>query len=344
MKPGNMGAAASGHMIRVWVGRVCHGLGLCRAARRVIGRRLAPILCYHRVCDEPRPLCTPVKLFDAHMRHLKMHYRPMSLSDYVGNLAAGAPVSDYGVVVTFDDGYRDAATTAWPILRHYGIPAVFFVTTDFADRKASPWWERVADAVIRGGGIEIGGRRFELAAGDTTRTEFAFRHAAKWLRDLPVSEREEEIGRLAEQAGCGPTRTGAGDMMMDWDDIRNLDGLGAEIGCHGMTHESPWSLSPGALRRELAGALARIGEELGPGRRALAFPYGYAGPPDAGTRQCADSLGYYCALSHSLLPGESNSDPFALGRLGVGRETLPQFAAKVSGLNLLFKRIGGAGR
>jgi peptidoglycan/xylan/chitin deacetylase (PgdA/CDA1 family) len=36
-------------------------------------------------------------------------------------------------VLTFDDGYRDAYTAAWPVLKKYGFGATFFVITDLID-------------------------------------------------------------------------------------------------------------------------------------------------------------------------------------------------------------------
>jgi peptidoglycan/xylan/chitin deacetylase (PgdA/CDA1 family) len=33
-------------------------------------------------------------------------------------------------MLTFDDGYMDFRTDAWPVLRRYGFPAVVFLVTD----------------------------------------------------------------------------------------------------------------------------------------------------------------------------------------------------------------------
>src|SRR5262249_4135139 len=45
------------------------------------------------------------------------------------------------VAVTFDDGYRDALTTASPILRAFGIPATFFVNSDRLGEAHERWWD-----------------------------------------------------------------------------------------------------------------------------------------------------------------------------------------------------------
>ncbi len=43
------------------------------------------------------------------------------------------------IAVTFDDGYLDNFTTAFPILQRYKIPACFFITTSFLDQHYSPY-------------------------------------------------------------------------------------------------------------------------------------------------------------------------------------------------------------
>src|SRR4051794_17646093 len=53
------------------------------------------------------------------------------------------------VAVTFDDGYRECHDIALPILRSYGVPAVFFLTTGFLDGTCAAWWDEVTWMVTR---------------------------------------------------------------------------------------------------------------------------------------------------------------------------------------------------
>ena len=44
------------------------------------------------------------------------------------------------VCLTFDDGYRDNYTLAYPMLKRLGVPFTVYVTTGFIDNKQKMWW------------------------------------------------------------------------------------------------------------------------------------------------------------------------------------------------------------
>lgn len=44
------------------------------------------------------------------------------------------------VCLTFDDGYRDNYTHAYPLLKRLGVPFIVYVTTGFIDNRLPMWW------------------------------------------------------------------------------------------------------------------------------------------------------------------------------------------------------------
>lgn len=44
------------------------------------------------------------------------------------------------VCLTFDDGYRDNHTLAYPMLKRLGVPFTVYVTTGFIDNLSPMWW------------------------------------------------------------------------------------------------------------------------------------------------------------------------------------------------------------
>jgi peptidoglycan/xylan/chitin deacetylase (PgdA/CDA1 family) len=93
-----------------------------------------PILAYHSISDQPhagtlRWSVSPGD-FDEQMALLRQRERiPLTVGRYADLLRRNAPVPPGAVLVTFDDGYADLATTALPVLLRYGISATAFVIT-----------------------------------------------------------------------------------------------------------------------------------------------------------------------------------------------------------------------
>ena len=55
-------------------------------------------------------------------------------------MQAKTPLSSRAVLITFDDGYLDFQTHAWPLLRRYGFSATVFLVTGAIDESNSWDW------------------------------------------------------------------------------------------------------------------------------------------------------------------------------------------------------------
>ncbi|HBE69511.1 MAG TPA: xylanase [Planctomycetaceae bacterium] len=89
------------------------------------------ILFYHRVSDvHPNEWTISTADFARHLDWLQENFEIVSLSRAQEMIRA--PKNEKPVVaITFDDGYSDNSTFAIPELARRGIPATYFVTTDF---------------------------------------------------------------------------------------------------------------------------------------------------------------------------------------------------------------------
>ncbi|GAB4120766.1 MAG: hypothetical protein Fur005_32180 [Roseiflexaceae bacterium] len=122
----------------------------------------APILMYHYVrsvdasIDPPGyELSVAPDLFATHIAWLAQNgYQGIRLDQMI-RCWQGQPICPpKPVVITFDDGYRDAASAALPILRQYGFFATFYIVPNFVDQPGYLTWAEVAS--LRDAGMEIG--------------------------------------------------------------------------------------------------------------------------------------------------------------------------------------------
>lgn len=106
--------------------------------------RVLPVLMYHSISPDPEPgvpayyrLCTHPARFAAQMEWLKEHgYRGVTLSEGLAWLhTEGTPDSSVPsqppVAITFDDGFQDFHTSAFPVLQRLGFRATMYLATGF---------------------------------------------------------------------------------------------------------------------------------------------------------------------------------------------------------------------
>ncbi len=120
------------------VGRIAAATGLRRLLR---GRALIAV--FHRIADEldGDPISCSAAEFRRYCRFFARHFDVIGLGELLDRLEAGAEVGGR-LVITFDDGYRDNHEIAAPELARLGLPATFFIATDFIGTERVPEWDR----------------------------------------------------------------------------------------------------------------------------------------------------------------------------------------------------------
>jgi len=189
-----------------------------------------PILTYHRICDQPRSedplgLCTRPQDLERVLRYLTAHrYRFVSLDAAVRVLFSGWGRGQRLACLTFDDGYRDFYTTAFPILQRHGAFATVFLVVDrlgqtnrWDDGYGLPPVPLMDDRQVReldAAGIEFGShtlshpRLTQLSAAEQAREVIDSRVALEALLGhavpyfcYPHMDCDEAVRTLARRAG-----------------------------------------------------------------------------------------------------------------------------------------------
>jgi peptidoglycan/xylan/chitin deacetylase (PgdA/CDA1 family) len=116
-----------------------------------------PILMYHSISVNPKnPLCVAPSLFDQEMRYLRdNHYHAISVEQLIEAWNGQATLPYRPIVITFDDGYLDAYTEAYPILKKYGLTGTLFLVPGFVGHRNFVTWDEVREMYDRGV-MEIG--------------------------------------------------------------------------------------------------------------------------------------------------------------------------------------------
>ena len=103
----------------------------------------AVVVAFHRVNDQTAPdaLTCGVKLFKEYCEFFARYFHVISMGELLDKLENSYPFNRE-LVITFDDGYRDNYEHAAPVLRAMGLPATFFVVSEFIGSDIVPWWDK----------------------------------------------------------------------------------------------------------------------------------------------------------------------------------------------------------
>jgi peptidoglycan/xylan/chitin deacetylase (PgdA/CDA1 family) len=238
---------------------------------------LVPV--FHRIVPsidgDPLNIMVSEKKFIRLIDALATRYPVISLSDAAGQAKAGRPKARCQVVVTFDDGYRDNHDVAFPILKRKGVPAAFFVATDYIGADAPLWDLSLISMVLcnRIDGIDLGDSVFRKRAAESRRS-FAFRVLAR-IKSVEPEKRSSIMGAMrARIVPAIPLRAFPADRCLTWDEARAMLAAGMEFGSHGMSHTSLAKAEADSARREIGDSKLIIERNLHRPCEHFAFPFG----------------------------------------------------------------------
>lgn len=156
-----------------------------------VGRRniTLPILMYHYVRNPPSMtndllgyrLSVSPAAFTSQMDWLAAHgFHPVDFNDVRAYFAGRQPLPANPVVITFDDGYADLYTTAYPILAAHGFKAVAYIVSGFVG-----WSQYVSASQV----VQMDQNGIEIASHTVNHANLARSSSASLTHELVDSKR-----------------------------------------------------------------------------------------------------------------------------------------------------------
>ena len=324
---------------------LAHRTGLLRAGRGLWASSLT-VVNYHRIDDpnrndfdsfKPNVSATPED-FNRQMEYLAKWFNVVSLKDVVDWLDDHRELPPYAALITFDDGYLDNYTSAYPILRRHKFPALVFLTTGHIGTDAAFYWDMAAYCFhhTQQDHLTLPDGRVEQWSNRPQRDQ-AIKSWIEFMKRLPEGEKQGLVRRLPEQLGVSVPQGYFQKLMMDWDQAREMQTGGIEFGAHTVNHPILTRISLEQVREEVRGSKSRIEEELGVPVLGFAYPNGQlADLNDPIEKIVADSgiRAAFTLLNGPSSLGEVKRNAFAIRRIFIShKHSFPEFAALLHPLN-----------
>lgn len=234
-------------------------MNLIRKIHNFTHPELGRILMLHRVTEQRSRLVenrkievTPDFLEQTIIDYRQRGYRTASIDEAAETLKKGKTEKPF-VCFTFDDGYADNSTTAFPIFEKHNCPFAVNVTTDFYEHKALLWWYVLED-------LDVTDEEF------STLREEIFRLKNSEI-ELFFEKRFPQGNYFFEQK--------VSQMALSVEQIKTLSDSGlCTIGNHTVSHPNLTALSSAEQERQILEAQKKLEALTGKPVRHFAFPYG----------------------------------------------------------------------
>ncbi|MFC2061052.1 glycosyltransferase [Elusimicrobiota bacterium] len=308
--------------IKVVLGRLLYYSGLFFLYRTIVPAAGGiKILAYHRVndiCPDMLYMNVKVENFEKQMKYIKKYCNQVSLEEAVCLLKDNKKIPDHTVVITFDDGYLDNYTEAFPILRHYNIPATVFLSTGEINSGLPFWYDRIAISFMateeRAIDLEpfVKGKYQLESEYDRYQTARKVIEIAKYLTK---EERNELLNSIVNKLKIGESvKKNNAHSVMTWDQIKSMKEHGITFGGHGVTHSILTALSEDQAEYEIVESKRIIDAELNTGNMCFAYPNGQPEDYNDSIKEMVRKAGYLAAVTLKPALNYRNGDPYALNR------------------------------
>ncbi len=305
------------------------------------------ILMLHRVLADDQgaelphrnELCVGPLAFDHLLGWLKRHFDCVSLMALLQPKSTSANSRRPRVALTFDDGWRDNALNAFPLLQKHQVPASIFLSTDFIGSYRRFWWESLGETLWGSHGLAPRQRLIEHLQHIGRPLPVAFmQDDDEFNRSLSLARYLQSLKTLTLDALNQLTDECPEELLpqaLDWQQVRVLENSGLiSFGPHGASHTILTGLDDQHLFQELS----RSHQALLQGCMRPLPVYCYPnGDHDQRVRQLLISYRYPFALGTDVGIYRGAGDPLVLPRIGVSQ-------CNASRPELLAWRIGRSSR
>jgi len=264
------------------------------------------VLVYHRITS-PEKEDVPVQdgmyvrpeVFEKHLRYLKRRYEFIS-QDKLLSILNNSGSFNKACHITFDDGWHDNYTNAFPLLRKYHVPATIFLVTDFIGTSEWFWPEKVLYLLRNISVLDI---KNDIS------NELKYILKIYGHKEFTREKREQSIILFLKGQGPQIQEKVVHDLeeisnieipknrqLLTWDEVRDMSKNYISFGSHGRTHVILTSLEDmNEIRHELIESKSTIEAQTGDTVKCFCYPNGNNSPDII---DIAKECGYSCAFGN----------------------------------------------
>jgi peptidoglycan/xylan/chitin deacetylase (PgdA/CDA1 family) len=296
-------------------------------------QNLLKILCYHRFLNDNSRFAISRKyitqeIFARQIDYLKSHFIIKSLEDCIDFRNQYGKFPSNTLAITVDDGYEDFYLYAYPVLKHYGLPATVYIVYDFIEKQQWLWQDKIKYSLRKTHFTKknIGYPYGEINTSNHDRLISTQLKIYDILLATPISKRHELLSKLIEKLEVNlPIIPPMEFAPLNWDQIKKMSKNGIRFGSHTFSHEVLTTVRSDQLEYEIKDSKCYIEKRSGLPIQTFCYPHDKIN--DAVVETAARS-GYQGAVT-GVGVNNQDVDCFRLRRLCVGTGSQSAFVHSI---------------
>lgn len=296
--------------------------------QRLRAANTVTILAYHCVIEKPLAFedwCFLDKVeFEKQIKYLTSHFDVIPMSEAVNKLKTGS-VDRPTAVITFDDGFQNNFTQAYPILQKYQAPATIYLVSSLIGSAQTVWFTRL----IRGLSqthipeLEWKGVAYPLKS-PVQKKECSYALQAL-LKNFPADQLEAQLDQILKRLKVelnSDVEEGSPFRMLSNNEIEQMCDAGLiEFGAHTVNHTILSRLDSESQAEQIRKSIDAVGQMSRQSCNHFAYPNG--GANDFNDASLSHLANHNVQSAVTMIPGSNDHQTphLELHRYGIGSDT-----------------------
>jgi len=237
---------------------------------------------YHRVGQasesfyDPNVFSCNEENFEKHLQFYKKDFDLITVDELNSLTNSKTRLKSRFALITFDDGYIDNYSLAFPLLKANNVPAVFFIATDFIEKDILPWWDEIAFLVKNSSqnSVQLENWHTPISLKEKSK-ESNVKDVLQRIKTDTSNTMAKNIENLKKSLGLEPDYfTPHKDLFMTWDMLKEMQANGMTIGSQSCSHSIMSHLSIEDQKYEALNSKKILSEKMNSEINSFAYPVG----------------------------------------------------------------------
>lgn len=310
------------------------------------------ILMYHRISDsyidifpDYSNLAISVKNFEEQMKFVKKNYNVINLEDLKMYFSGTKKLPENPLIITFDDGFKDNYTNAYPILKKYKLSATIFLSIDSIEGGELNWlnsfyyimnnvkykdFVEEFNKLIKSNNSKNSKNKeiiiYKINDNKQTKIE-NYEKIESLLKSMKNIEKNKIINNLVKKFKLRLPK--AKDYYLSWEQIKKMMKNNIIFGSHTCSHSNLSKLNDNELKKEIYNSKYKI--EKRTNKRVLTFSYPWGNKKSYNKKTISFLKQYGYIYAATTKPGfvDKNSNLLELNRITVPNVDIYTFSLKI---------------